>query len=128
MPIPSIRFAPAGGALQAGIQFKSKQVGVYSLFLWEAESNRILMERRGNNDNPEDDVHALPLPALDNKGRIAQWDITLIDPEPESSPTETYLVEVSIQQDGETLGTQVVEGTMTSPTVYRSVMVKLLSR
>ena len=121
MAITQIRFNPNGGTIKAEIKFRTPQVGAYTLWLWEAGSNNILMEVRGNNENPADDIHPLPMPAPTNNGRILECAATLADPVGEGP----YLVEMEITQDGNKLGTALAKGNMTNTSVSCNMFAKL---
>src|SRR5438093_241572 len=72
MAIDTITFDPNAGTIRAQVAFRSPQVVSYGLLLWEAGSNTIIMEEKGNSANPEDDVYSLPMPAGANDGRILE--------------------------------------------------------
>ena len=80
----------------------------YTFWLWEWNSNTIVMQERGNNKNPEDDIFQLPTPCSMNHRRIVEVTFTLIDPK----GSGTYKVRVNIIQDDKVLDKVEAEGTM----------------
>lgn len=58
--IPHITFDPAAGPITAAISADHEQPGAYTLFLWKANENEVLFERKGNFINPADDTYELP--------------------------------------------------------------------
>lgn len=75
-----IPFDPAGQPLIVSIEFPTRQVVSYTLTLFEAKTNSVVLRETGNNQNPEDDKYQLPTPTSANKGRFLQFDATFIDP------------------------------------------------
>ncbi len=123
MPVQTIPIDKKGGTVRVEIVFSGPYVGLYKLRLVENGSNADLLVVSGNNQNPEDDVYALPMPAKANVGRFLQCTLTFIDPRPK--PTGNYKGEVKVTQDGATCGVLAVDGQMTQRDVTRTIFGKL---
>jgi hypothetical protein len=87
-------------ALRAHIVTTNVIQGSYTLFVWEAGENTIVMERRGNFVNVDDDVYELPLPNEANDGRLVECIATVL-----GHANETATVSLMI-----TLGNEVLAG------------------
>jgi hypothetical protein len=68
---------PNGAVLKIDIQYLGAVTASYVYTLWSANSNGIISERAGNNQNPQDDVYFLPQPNDQNTNRIIQVFSTL---------------------------------------------------
>jgi hypothetical protein len=121
MPIPKVKFKNDGEPLFVEVVVQSPQVAVYTLWLWEAKSNSIVMEKRGNNDNPEDDRYQLPTPCARNNGRLLECSITLIDPKGSGE----FNVGMKISQGEHELATILAEGEMGNTWQDCTVLAKL---
>jgi hypothetical protein len=77
--LKSIPFDVDGKLLSISIEFPTRQVVSYTLTVFEARSNTVVMREFGNNLNPEDDKYPLSTPTSVNKGRFVQIDVTFID-------------------------------------------------
>ncbi len=124
MPIPQIRFARNGGPLEVEIQFGHAQVGIYTLILWESGSNTIVMERSGNNDNPQDDRYPLPLPTEKNDGRLVDCVATVIAPD--FKPGDRYSIDVIVYQNETEIGRISDSGEIKEKSVNRELVAKLI--
>jgi hypothetical protein len=100
------RFDPAGGVISARVSCGFAQPGAYTLFLWEANKNKIVMERPGNFLNSDDDEYPLPTPNSVNQGRYVQALVTVAITPPELH----YAVAVTVLQDGNNLATELRSG------------------
>jgi len=89
-------FKSEGERLSINIQFGYAQIGSYILRLWEAGSNTVLMQRRGNNQNQEDDTYLLPLPTKHNDGRMIQCQTAVVAPD--WKPGQRYSVRLIFRQ------------------------------
>jgi hypothetical protein len=121
MALTKIAINPQGGTIKAEVRFTTPQVAAYIIRLWESGSNDVVMEVSGNNDNPADDIHPLPIPASANQGRLLQCNATLADPVG-SGP---YRVELEVTQDGNSLGVLFAQGNMSNSSVSCSLFAKL---
>jgi len=65
-----IKFNPTGPALSARLEFIGLFAAVYSLEIAEKDSNQIIFQGSGNNQNNEDDRYDLPGTPEKNDGRI----------------------------------------------------------
>ena len=97
-----ITFNTNGGRLSVNVTIGNAQAGSYVLKLWESQSNTIVMERSGNNLNPNDDEYELPLPTACNDGRIVECQFAVANPAPK--PGDTYVVTLEYFQDGKKIG------------------------
>lgn len=96
-----IRFDAQGERLMVCIEVGYAQIGSYRLRLWESGSNTVVLDRSGNNQNPHDDCHELPLPTDKNDGRLAQCEFSVLSPDPR--PGDLYSVTMIFKQGGRTL-------------------------
>jgi hypothetical protein len=67
-----IEFDPNGSVLKIDIQYLGAVTASYVYKLWSANSNAIITERQGNNQNPQDDVYFLPQPVDQNNNRFVE--------------------------------------------------------
>jgi hypothetical protein len=65
-----IKFDPNGPALKVDIQYLGALTASYVYTLWDTDTNAIVEERKGNNQNSQDDNYTLPQPTSQNKNRI----------------------------------------------------------
>ncbi len=65
-----IKFDPNGGNVKVEIEYLGAITASYVYHLWSANSNTVVIEKLGNNQNPEDDIYFLPQPANQNVNRI----------------------------------------------------------
>jgi hypothetical protein len=114
-------FDPAGGVLTATITSGQAQPGSYELLLWEANSNTILMDERGNFLNDDDDTFELPLPTTANDGRLVECIATAVI----TPPITNYALRLSIKQDGVEIGCDLAADKATTPTVTADLFVTL---
>lgn len=89
-------FNPAGDRISIGVEFGYAHIGSYILRLWEAGSNTVVLQRRGNNQNPDDDTYLLPLPTKHNDGRLIQCQTAIVAPD--WKPGERYSVRLIFRQ------------------------------
>ena len=121
MPIKTAVFDKDKGPIVAEVTSGFAQPGSYTLLLWEANQNKVIMEEKGNFINPDDDFYNLPTPNEVNDGRIVECISTIaITP-----PLNEYLVTLKISQDGVVLGLDSATGTSNSPTVTVDLYVLL---
>jgi hypothetical protein len=67
-----IKFDPQGSVLKIEIEYLGAITASYVYTLWSANSNGIVAERQGNNQNPQDDVYFLPEPVDQNIKRVVE--------------------------------------------------------
>ena len=67
-----IKFDPNGSVLKVQIEYLGAITASYVYNLWSANSNAVIIEKQGNNQNPEDDIYFLPQPANQNTNRFIQ--------------------------------------------------------
>ena len=67
-----IKFDPNGTVLKVQIEYLGAITASYVYNLWSANSNAVIIEKQGNNQNPEDDIYFLPQPANQNTNRFIQ--------------------------------------------------------
>ncbi len=124
MAIQDIRFDPNGPSIRAAVVFRTPQVVSYGLMLWESGSNDVVMEEKGNSENPEDDAYSLPMPARDNNGRILECDLVIVSPDPK--PSEKYQVDLVVSQGASELGKLSAMGTVSAKTSTDTLFAKLV--
>lgn len=66
------RFRKTGPNLVASITCTPPRDGSYTLFLWAANSNRVVREWNGNFVNTDDDSYKLPRPNSAHDGRLLE--------------------------------------------------------
>lgn len=115
------KFKKNGGPIIVDVRAGYAQPGSYTLFLWEANVNKIVFEAKGNFINTDDDKYPLPLPNDANHERIIDVGITFaITP-----PINNYYAEVIITQDGTIIGKDFLGGSTTDPTKSLKLLVML---
>lgn len=102
----TVTFNPGGGPLVADIRCGFAQPGAYTLLLWESNQNLVVMEKRGNFINADDDAYELPTPTAQNDGRLAECIATVVV----TPPIKDYVVSLVISQDGRELGADTATG------------------
>lgn len=116
------KFKKDGGAIFAEIKSGYAQPGSYSIFLWEANENRVIVKHEGNFINTDDDKYKLPEPIVENNGRIVDVGITFkITP-----PIKDYFTQVIITQDGNKIGSDQQQGTTEEQTKSLKLLVQLV--
>lgn len=115
------KFKKNGGPIIVDIRAGYAQPGTYSLFLWEANVNKIVLEAKGNFINNDDDKYPLPLPNDLNDGRIIDVGLTFVI----TPPINNYYAEVIATQDGTIIGKDFLGGSTTDPTKSLKLLVKL---
>jgi hypothetical protein len=116
-------FNPSGGPIIAEIRSGFAQPGSYTLLLWEAGANVVVMRRDGNFINSADDSYRLPQPNEHNHQRLVQGIATIaIVP-----PLTDYQVDLIVSQDGHVLGGDTARGSNASGGVPVTLFVQLVS-
>ena len=124
MAIKVIRFDPDGKPLSISIEFPTKQVVSYTLTLFEAKTNSVVVRETGNNCNPEDDIYRLPTPTSVNKGRFLQLDATFVDPgAAQGAPCKAI---AKVLQGNMEIGTLEVSGAMSGNSFSGTDFAKLV--
>lgn len=122
MSLPEIKFKRTGGPVIAEITCGYAQPGSYTLLLWEANENKIVMEKRGNFINPDDDAYALPTPNSENDGRIIECIATVVI----IPGIKKYNVELKLYQGGRELKPQIADSNESnSPSVTVDLFARL---
>ena len=123
MSIEKVGYNRDGGPIVAEIKSGYAQPGSYGFLLWEANANRIVMEKKGNFINSDDDSYPLPTPNEANHERIAECVATVaITPD-----IKNYRIDLIVSQDGGELGRVFKEGESDGPTVMVDIFVQLES-
>jgi hypothetical protein len=117
----TVRFKKNGGPIVADIKCGYAQPGAYTLLLWEANVNQVVMEKKGNFLNPDDDSYELPLPNELNHGRLLDCLTTVVI----TPPIKDYQIDLKISQDGKILGVETGSGRSDAITVLVELFVKL---
>jgi len=115
------KFNPTGGPITATVASGFAQPGSYTLFLWEAHANKIVLSARGNFINSDDDTYKLPLPNPQNQDRIVQ----AIDTVGITLPIRNYDLRLTIHQDGGDIGEETVTGQAKDPSVTADLFLRL---
>jgi len=121
MEIKVIKFKKSGGPIIAEISCGYAQPGAYTLYLWEANENKIVMKKKGNFINSDDDSYELPNPNEHNNGRILDCLSTVVI----TPPIKDYNVELKVSQDGNILGSEAASGQSDSPSITVRLFVQL---
>ena len=116
-----VPFDPAGGPLVAEVRSGFVQPGSYTILLWEADANLIVMRRDGNFINTADDAYPLPTPNPHNHRRIVECISTIVVTE----PITNYLVDLAILQDGREIGGDTAQGSDASGAVTVDIFIQL---
>ena len=98
MAITKIPFNHEGGVLKVKIEFHGLIAASYTYQLWDKNSNHIVFEKKGNNQNPEDDIYELPSPARNNEGRLIDIHSTLVGLYDNDNEGK-YKIEITVIQD-----------------------------
>jgi len=117
----AVAFDPEGGPIVASITSGFAQPGSYTLYLWEAHANKVVVKTRGNFINSDDDTYKLPLPNLHNHHRIVECISTVVI----TPPIQDYRVRLSVHQDGAEIGFEEAAGQSSSPTVTADLFLQL---
>ena len=117
----TVRFNKSGGPITVAITSGYAQPGSYYFILWEANSNRVVTEKKGNFINTEDDSYILPDPAVKNDGRLIDFGIKLTIIPPENQ----YNIEVSVTQDGNQIGNATQTGTSSNKCENIQIFIQL---
>jgi hypothetical protein len=119
-----VEFNKSGGPIKAEVTCGHAQPGAYTLLLWEADKNTIVMEKKGNFINPDDDSYELPIPNEGNNGRIIDCLSTVVI----TPPIQYYEIGLQITQDGKVLEEEIVSGSSKQSTISVEMFLKLLAR
>ena len=119
----TVQFDPNGGPLVAEVRCAFAQPGSYSMLLWEADANLIVMRRDGNYINAADDAYELPGPNAQNHRRIVECISTVVV----TPPVTNYQVDLVVSQDGQVLGGDSAAASTTSAAVTVDLFVQLLA-
>jgi hypothetical protein len=114
-------FNPNGGPLVADIRCGFAQPGAYTLLVWESNANVVVMEKRGNFINADDDAYELPTPVAQNDGRLAECIATVVI----TPPIKDYTVSLVISQDGREIAADTATGQASGGAVPVDLFVNL---
>jgi len=117
----TIKFHRGGGPVSVKISAGYAQPGAYTLIVWEANSNAIVLQKKGNFINAEDDVYFLPTPVDVNQGRIVDCLVTVVI----TPPIRDYAISLELNQDGKKLHDERVAGQTDDPHLSARLFVKL---
>jgi hypothetical protein len=121
-----VQFNPNGERLSISVQFGYAQVASYRLRVWESGSNTTVLDQSGNNQNPNDDTHDLPLPTKNNEGRLVQLETSILSPSP--APNEQYSVTLIFNQGSTEIDTVVEKGLMNGSRVMPELWITLKAK
>lgn len=97
------------------------QPGSYSIFLWEANENKVVQKEKGNFINTADDRYTLLPPSNKNNGRIIDTVVTFVI----TAPIKNYYSEIIVYQDGVIIGKDFQGGCTDEKTISIKSMIKL---
>lgn len=117
----TVSFDAGGGPLVAEVRSGFAQPGSYTILLWEADANLVVMRRDGNYINTADDAYPLPMPNPHNHGRIVECISTVVVTE----PVTDYRIDLLILQDGQVIGGDSASGSNASGAVTVDIFVQL---
>ena len=95
-----VKFDPNGQLIKVQIDYLGTLTASYVYTLWEKNSNAKADEKRGNNQNSQDDKYELPSPVQQNAERIIEVFSTLTNPDVTDS---REIVAIKILQGNTTL-------------------------
>ena len=99
--MPTARFDPAAGPINAAVSCKPNRNGSYHIKLWEANVNTVVKEFEGNFINTDDDAFDLDQPNSEHNGRLVEAIVVVAIPAGVGPST----VRLTVSQDGRTLAT-----------------------
>lgn len=115
------QFKIDGGAIFVEVKSGYAQPGSYSLFLWEANENKVIQKNEGNFINSDADKYQLPQPNSENNNRIVDVGLTFVL----TPPIKYYFAELIITQDGNKIGGDQEQGATDDRTKSLKLMVQL---
>ena len=120
-----VKFDPNGSALNVEINYKGILTASYDYTLWEANSNAIVAEHFGNNQNDQDDSYDLPNPVKNNENRLIDVFSTLRNSD--DSPQQE-VINIKVYQGNKKIGniseTEIVDA---NKTVINEIFIKLVT-
>lgn len=117
----NVKFKPDGGPITVAVKCGFAQAGSYTVYLWEAHANKIVVKARGNFINPDDDTYRLPAPNVQNDQRIVECIATVVL----TPPIKQYDLSLTVSQDGVQLASEASAGQADSPTVTVDLFVQM---
>lgn len=97
----TISIDPNQGVVSVDLLFPTPQVTTYRLQIFKPNSNDLLLDVTGNNQNTDDDTYALPMPPSGNTGCLLWCTATTIDPQ---GAGNNYQVQMAVSQADATTG------------------------
>ncbi len=104
-----ILFKADGGLIKFKIEYKGPIVAEYTYRLREAGSNAVIVEKTGDNDNPEDDLYYLPTPVSGNDNRKISIGSDFASLDGTSSDVQWQSI-VTIYQGASKIGEEIIKG------------------
>lgn len=105
--LPTATIEPDMGTVWIDLTFPNTVLFcTYKLQLREEDSNELIPGYDGiygDNENSEDDIHALPAPASDNDGRVLWAMFTVID---QTGDGGEYIIVLNVRQGGKIIYTK----------------------
>ncbi|HYW11915.1 MAG TPA: hypothetical protein VE871_08160 [Longimicrobium sp.] len=117
----TVRFDVQGGPVIAEVRSGFAQPGSYTVLLWEADANLVVMRRDGNYINTADDAYPLPTPNQHNHRRMVECISTVVI----TPPVIDYRIDLVIMQDGRDIGGDSAAGSNASGAVTVDLFVEL---
>jgi hypothetical protein len=119
----TVQFDVQGGPVIAEVRSGFAQPGSYTVLLWEADANLVVMRRDGNYINTADDAYPLPTPNQHNHRRMVECISTVVI----TPPVTDYRIDLVIMQDGQDIGGDSAAGSNASGAVTVDLFVELQS-
>lgn len=104
----NIIFQKDGQPLKVNFVFKGIIGASYAFTLWGAKTNDVIMEKKGNNLNDDDDHYDLPLPVDANTGRLIELS-TLLKGLDEKGK---YKITIEVYQGDQLIGSEEESGSI----------------
>lgn len=121
----NVKFDPNGGTLNVQILYKGSLTASYNYTLWEADSNAVVTEHNGNNQNDQDDSFDLPNPVQKNESRIIDVFSTIKNAD---SVPQQEVVSVKIFQGNKKIADiSEVETIEAQKTIINEIFIKLVT-
>lgn len=107
-----VKFQADGEQLSVRIEFGYAHIASYRLRLWESKNSVVVIDKSGDNKNPNDNSYNLPLPTKNNDRRLLQLEVSLLSPT--SAQGEQYSATLIFKQGNKEIDRMTEQGTMNS--------------
>lgn len=99
--IQDIRFEKSGGKIHVDVLIGQRQLGIYTLTLYDAAGKHPDVIGEGNNADSLPDHYAIKKSPNSLDQQLCGWVITISDPS--NAPGEIYFARITFTQDGRNL-------------------------